>query len=207
MLPCVLLTLNFFFRCLAAYLHATVPLSFSPSFSSQPGPKFVLGGHTAGSPRTPWEKCRSAAVQCEGLFGYQTSSSNLHGVKLNIAVSCRLPHGPERAQERKGKKRALQYSSHAFKSVIFSGRTWSYCCQKDLWTADLWVGKGSLSKLPHVRVLPFCLQISSFSRSQDMSGGCFWTRRRERRQDFPCIDLFVTGPPQIDFPSWYIIGA
>lgn len=109
-------------------LHTSVLPSLSPSFSSQLGSEFVLRGHTTGSPRTPWEKCRSA-VQCEGLFGYQTSSSNLHGVNLNIAVSCRLPHSPKRARERR-EKRALEYSSYALKSITFSGGTWPCHCQK-----------------------------------------------------------------------------
>lgn len=60
-----------------------------------------------------------------------------------------------------------------------------------------------MSKLAHVRMLPSCLQISSFSRSTRHDWGPFLEGRREWRQDFPFIDLFVAGSPQIDFPSWW----
>lgn len=48
----------------------------------------------------------------------------------------------------------------------------------------------------------YCLQISRFSRSTIH----VWradpgTRRKEQLQDFPCMDLFVAGLPQIDFPN------
>lgn len=85
MLPCVLLTLNIFFPC--------IPPSFQPShhsFYPSLTQEFVRRAYHWFS-RDPWEKCHSA-VQLEDLFRYQTSTTNLCGVNLNISVSCRLPH-------------------------------------------------------------------------------------------------------------------
>lgn len=62
---------------------------------------------------------------------------------------------------------------------------------------------GSLSKLVHVGVLLLLLsaKIQFCQIHTSRLGAVSGTRRRERLQDFPCMDLFVAGPPQIDFPS------
>lgn len=55
----------------------------------------------------PWEKCHSA-VQCEGLFGYQTSRTNLCGINLNI---CFLSSASwTKQQKERGKKGSPGYS-------------------------------------------------------------------------------------------------
>lgn len=103
-----------------------------------------------------------------GLFGYQTSSSNLRGVNLNIAVSCRLPRSLGRVREREKRKKGPWNIRLMLPKVfyfLFSGGTWQYCCQRQPLNSRL-VGRENrtLSKLAHVRVLPYCLQKSSFSR-------------------------------------------
>lgn len=125
MLPCVLLTLNIFSALHTSILPSPLSILFIPARLTV----CVRRAYHWFS-QDPWEKCRSA-VQCEGLFGYQTSSSNLHGVNLNIAVSCRLPRGPGRAREGEKEKRKLEYSFYvAFKCITFYGGAWPHSCQK-----------------------------------------------------------------------------
>lgn len=138
----------------------------------------------------PWERCRSA-VQCEGLFGYQTSSSNLCGVNLNISVSCRLPH--RRKKKRRRGKRTVEYSScslycvnvwpHFLKSVPLNGScgwTKGLKCEQVRACQD---ASTLLSNIQFFQILKTCLR------------GHFWTRRGDWRQDFPYQDLFVADPP------------
>lgn len=92
MLPRVLLTLSIFF--FPAYLHSSIPSlhPFHRSLAQSLYKKAIL----LVLPGPLGEMSFSSLVQ--GLFGYQTCSSNLHGVNTNIPVSCRLPGSLKRAR-------------------------------------------------------------------------------------------------------------
>lgn len=127
MLPCVLLTLSIFF--FLAYLHpfSHLTILFIPAWL-----RVCLSRAYHRFSQDPWEKCRSA-VQCEGLFGYQTSSSNLCGFNLNISVSCRLSH-------RKRVREKELWMLIPF--LTTSQEAWPLCSNSNLLIVDLRVKKG-----------------------------------------------------------------
>lgn len=107
------------------FLPHTLPSPITLPGPARPGPAFAKAGIAAGSPRTPREKCRFSRARCKGgLFGYLTSSGNLCRVNLNIAVSCRLPRGPESTRKRKKrKKEPLKRLSCVFERIVLSEST------------------------------------------------------------------------------------
>lgn len=106
------------------FLPHTLPAPITLPSPARPGLALGKAGSAVGSPRTPREKCPSAARCKRRLFGYQTSSSNLCGANLNIAVSCRLPRGPETTRKRKKRKEEpLQRLSCVFERIVLSEST------------------------------------------------------------------------------------
>lgn len=173
----------------------------SPS-PARPGLALGKAGSAVGSPRTPREKCPSAARCKRRLFGYQTSSSNLCGANLNIAVSCRLPETTRKRKKRK--EEPLQRLSYVFERIVLSESTVqttpeSCTCRYERVCACL-DGTILLTGLQFFHMT--CL-----GGRLGVGGGNPGTRRRQQLQDFPCMDLFISSLPQIDFPSLFIIGA
>lgn len=190
---------TFFLPCIPPSYHPLSP-SLSPSFFIPAWLRVCVRRAYHWFSQDPWEKCRSA-VQCEGLFGYQTSSSNLHGVNLNIAVSCRLPHSSERARE---SKKTQEYSYRAFKSITLSGGAWPYIPLSKTTPEQQtcgWEKVSSLSKLAHVRVRPHCLEISSFSRFTRHIWVLFLDQDEAAKAGFPMHGFICCSPTTNRFPQ------
>lgn len=194
MLPCVLLTPDIF-----SSLHTFILPSLSPSFLSQFGSEFVLAGHTTGSPRTPGRNViqQSGAKACLDI---KHQASNLRGVNLNIAVSCRLPRSLERARVKRKKAPGI-FILYLQKAL---GGMWPYWCLIRPLNSRLVCGEKvrRMSKLVHVRKLPCCLQISSFSRSTRHVWGQFLCHKSVVKAGFPmhrfiCCRLTTNRFPQL----------
>lgn len=188
------------------FLPHTLPAPITLPSPARPGLALGKAGSAVGSPRTPREKCPSAARCKRRLFGYQTSSSNLCRANLNIAVSCHLPRGPETTRKRKKRKEEpLQRLSCVFERIVLSESTVqttpeSCTCRYERVCACL-DGTILLTGLQFFHMT--CLGGGRLG----VGGGNPGTRRRQQLQDFPCMDLFISSLPQIDFPSLFIIGA
>lgn len=166
MLPCVLLTLNIFFPF---SLHTSILSAISPFFLSQLDSRVYVRRAYHWFSRDPWEKCHSA-VQLEDLFRYQTSTTNLCGVNLNISVSCRLPR-------RKGTKYS-PYILLCLKKADGSAPT-ATSEKKTYW------GGKSMDKWAHVRILVFSLKICRFSTSTRHVWGAFVGPQKRVKAGFP----------------------